>query len=308
MVRWMPVALFLSFLSCNAGSSAVQSSTGAPPQKGWSDHILAVRGDEREYRLYAPPSLQSGQKAPLMIVLHGGMGNAEAIETASAMSEVAAREQFFAAYPEGTGAKMPKMKDRRTWNAGACCGIAVKQNVDDVGFISAMIDDLAASYPIDKSRVYVTGMSNGAMMAYRMACEAPEKIAAVIPIAGTLAVDDASRAKDVAVLHIHGDRDTNVPFEGGIGDKSVSGVAHRSVPDTMALLLASRKSNGSDKEELDGGKVEHTTYNCGAGAPVELIVVKGGGHSWPGGRGKYASASGLNASEQAWNFAKRFSK
>jgi polyhydroxybutyrate depolymerase len=309
MFRLMPVVLSLSLISCNMGSAGTRDqNTSAPAsEKGQGAHVLQVKGAEREYYLHAPPSVQGGAKVPLMVVLHGGMGNAQSIETTTGMNDVADREGFFVAYPEGTEGGMAKMQGHRTWNAGACCGAAVKRNVDDVGFISAMIDDIAAKNPVDVKRVYVTGMSNGAMMAYRMACDAPQKVAAVIAVSGTLSVNDASKAKDVPVLHIHGTKDTNVPFEGGIGDKSVSGVEHRSVADTMTMLLAPRKSTGSKKEELGTG-VEHTTYEVSAGAPVELMVIEGGPHAWPGGRGKGGSASDLKASQQAWDFAKRFSK
>ncbi len=78
------------------------------------------------------------------------------------------------------------------------------------------------------------------MMAYRIAAEIPDKIAAVIAVAGTMSVDNFDAAKDVAVMHVHGTEDKNVPVAGGIGDNSVSGVAHRSLADTVALILRAR--------------------------------------------------------------------
>ena len=212
------------------------------------------------------------------------------------------------AYPEGTGGRLESMKNRRTWNAGRCCGQAVKQNVDDVLFIKQLIDDVQARYAIDTRRVYVAGMSNGAMMAYRLACEIPDKIAAIIAVSGTLAMDNCDAAKDVPVLHIHGDQDNNVPFAGGQGSGSIAGVNHRSVPDTLELIIRPRKSSDPEQKILNNA-VRVTSYNCSAGAPVSLYLIKGGGHAWPGGRGLGGSNTQIiSASKLAWEFAKQFSK
>lgn len=226
------------------------------------------------------------------------------------MSELADREKFLVAYPQGTAPPMEGMSERRTWNAGTCCGAAVRRNADDVGFIAELIDDVAAGHAIDRRRVYVVGMSNGAMMAYRLASEIPERIAAVVAVAGSLAVDDCSKARDVPVLHIHGERDSNVPFAGGRGELGLSPVAHRSVPDTMAMLVEPRQCTGCDTQTTGGG-IERSSYRCAAGAPVELLVIRGAGHGWPGGRGRLAGARGasaFSASEAAWAFARRFEK
>jgi polyhydroxybutyrate depolymerase len=273
-----------------------------------STHELMVFGERRDYRLYRPV-LPGGEEVPLMIVLHGGLGNANAIETTTGMNAVAFSEKFVVAYPEGTEGQSDELKDRRTWNAGGCCGAAVRWNVDDVGFISAMIDDIAARQPIDLDRVYVTGMSNGAMLAYRLACEIPDKVAAVIPVAGTPAVDDCSNAKEVPVLHIHGEADAQVPIEGGTGETSGARYEHRSVPETMTLLTEARDCSGSETELVDG-LVERTTYHCAEGGAVQLVIVKGWGHLWPGGRrlGENDGCStSFSASRAAWDFAKQYS-
>jgi polyhydroxybutyrate depolymerase len=202
------------------------------------------------------------------------------------------------------------MKDRRTWNAGDCCGPAVRQKSDDVAFVAAMIEDVVAKQPVDRRRVYVAGMSNGAMMAYRLACEIPEKLAAIIPVSGTLAVDDCRKAKDIPVMHIHGDSDTNVPFEGGVGDVSLTRVSYRSIPETMRLITAPRRCSGPETAALNSS-VQRTTYHCADGAPVELLVIKGGGHVWPGGRqrpGQTGGTNALSASQMAWDFARQFTK
>ena len=271
-------------------------------------HELMVQGHRRSYNLYRP-ALPKGEEVPLMIVLHGGLGNANAIEATTGMNTVAFSNGFIVAYPEGTEGESYELKDRRTWNAGGCCGPAVRWNIDDVGFISAMIDDIAGRHPIDSDRVYVTGMSNGAMLAYRLACEIPEKVAAIIPVAGTSAVDDCGNAKEVPVLHIHGEKDTHVPIEGGTGETTWARYEHRSVPETMTLLTEARGCSGSDTELVDG-LIERTTYHCAEGGAVQLLIIKGWGHLWPGGRrdGEYDGGSTFfSASQTAWEFAKQYS-
>lgn len=302
MNRILSLALMLSVLCCYCAPGAGASGGGRRTKRD-----LQIHGETRSYVLYRP-ALPDGGKVPLMIVLHGGLGNAETIEASTGMDAVADRGRFIVAYPEGTEGRALQMKDRRTWNAGTCCGQAVRQQADDVGFISTMIDDIAAREPIDLRRVYVTGMSNGAMMAYRLACQIPERIAAVIPVAGALTVDDCSKAKDVPVLHIHGDSDRNVPIAGGMGEASLADVAFRPLSETMRLITSARRCSGSETDTLNS-LVERTTYHCAGGAPVELVIIKGGGHIWPGGlRDQEEGTPPLSASQMAWDFARQFTK
>jgi polyhydroxybutyrate depolymerase len=268
---------------------------------------IIVGGVERNYNVYRP-MVPVSQKLPVMIVLHGGLGNADFIEQSSGMNAVADTGPFMAVYPNGTGGRLGVMKDRRTWNAGNCCGRASDENVNDVLFIEKMIDDLASMYAIDTSRIYVTGMSNGAMLAYRLACEIPERIAAIIPVSGTLAINTCGKGAGVPVMHIHGDQDENIQYMGGQGSKSLAGVSHRSIPDTVKIMTDSRQCSPPDVQHRDN--IVTSSYQC-KGAPFTLVLIKGGGHAWPGGQGRNRSSmSGINysASEQAWNFARQFSK
>ncbi len=263
----------------------------------------------RSYQIYKP-AVSDTKSLPLMIVLHGGLGNAGQAEKMTGMNDVADTGKFLVAYPEGTGGRFGFMKDKKTWNAGRCCGQAVTQNSDDVLFIKKLIEDVHARYQIDTRRVYVTGISNGAMMAYRLACDIPEKIAAIVPVSGTLAVDSCDGAKDIPVLHIHGDQDQNVPFSGGKGEDSVAGVSHRSVPETIALITRSRRCAAPEQKNVENA-IQISSYRCSNGAPVELYVIKGGKHVWPGGHGRNNEGSDgryISASKQAWEFAKEYSK
>src|SRR5579862_9508512 len=138
---------------------------------------LTSGGLERTYHLYRPSSLTQGERAPLVVMLHGGYGSGAQAEKDYGWDREAEAHRFIVAYPDGIG---------RSWNAGMCCGPARSRAVDDVGFVTAMVHDIERTQNADPARVYVAGMSNGAMMAYRLACEAPFPIAAAGSVAGTL--------------------------------------------------------------------------------------------------------------------------
>jgi polyhydroxybutyrate depolymerase len=302
MEHYVSIALLVS-LVCGSCASVAQESS----KKLRTTHELNVDGEVRSYLLYRP-QLPEGEKVPLMLVLHGGLGNAEYAESSTRMNEVADAGKFLVAYPDGTGGRMAR--NARTWNAGECCGPAVKQRTDDVAFIAAMIADITGKQPVDPRRVYASGMSNGAMMVYRLACEIPDKLAAIVAVSGPLMVDECDRARDVAVMHIHGDSDTNVPFEGGMGTTGVTSISFRSIPETMRLITAPRRCSEPETSDMNDS-VTRTIYHCADGAPVELLVIKGGGHAWPGGR-KRANQTGwtdvIFASQVAWDFARQFTK
>lgn len=270
-------------------------------------HELRVGEQPRNYRLFVPAT--GAAPLPLMIVLHGGLGNAEQAEKSTGMSLVAASQGFMVAYPNGTGTRL--LPNRRTWNAGNCCGPAQREGVDDVGYISAMLEDIARRAPLDPSRVYVTGMSNGAMLAYRLACELPQSIAAIVPVAGTLALDDCAATSDIALLHIHGSADSHVPYQGGIGENALAGVAHRSVPETLQMFASARRCSGETIESAlpDGSRL--SVWNCPGKAPLHLRLVPGGEHVWPGGEGRRNRklfGGNFSASQVAWDFVKPFAR
>jgi len=131
---------------------------------------LSGGGRERSYRLYRPVSVESGKPAPLVLVLHGGFGSAGQAEQAYGWDELADRHRFVVAYPDGVG---------RSWNAGWCCGPAHLHDVDDVGFVGELVADISAGESVDPRRVFAAGVSNGAMLAYRIACESPGLLAAI---------------------------------------------------------------------------------------------------------------------------------
>ena len=181
--------------------------------KGNSTDTLQHDGKSRFYSIHLPSAYpKSKNPLPLVVALHGGGGSGRQFETQSRLSEKADKEGFIVVYPDGL--QNPGILGLRTWNAGACCGqSAVTRQADDVGFIRELIDKLVATYRIDSKRIYATGHSNGGMLCYRLACELPDKLAAIAANAGTMQVETACRPTRVMpILHIHSQLDRNVPY------------------------------------------------------------------------------------------------
>ena len=176
------------------------------------DHRRTIHVGERErsYLLHVPHSYDGTQRLPLVLAFHGGATDASYMIRFCGLNETADRENFLAVYPNGTG-ELPKLL---TWNAGNCCGYARRHNADDVGFVRAILDELAGTGMIDRRRVFATGMSNGAMMAYRLAAEMSDRIAAIAPVAGTMELDALQPSRPVSVIHFHGTANEFVPFDG----------------------------------------------------------------------------------------------
>ena len=174
--------------------------------------IDAGNGVMRTFLIHVPPGLDKGRPVPLVVVFHGGGGNAMNAARMSGMSAKADSEQFLVAYPSGTGRGSSGLL---TWNTWGCCGPALDQQVDDVKFVRAMVGMLEREYSIDAKRIHATGLSNGGMMAYRVGCEASDVFAAIAPVAGALDTDDCRPAAPVSAIIFHGTADKDVRYEGG---------------------------------------------------------------------------------------------
>ena len=155
-----------------------------PIRQGDEEKWLDFQGRRRTYIVHVPPGFDRSRALPLVIVLHGGVVNAYFTAYNTGMNATADREGFIVAYPNGTG----RLEDRiLTWNVGFGFAYALRNNVDDVGFIRELINRTLGEYGADPRRVYATGISNGGIMSYRLASEASDLIAAVAPVAGASA-------------------------------------------------------------------------------------------------------------------------
>lgn len=267
-------------------------------------------GRVRRYRTYVPVSLVAGQRVPLLIALHGGLGWGEQFEIASGFDGLAESNRFIVVYTDGTNARADSTR-LLTWNGGVCCGPAVEQNVDDVGFIRRVIDEVSTTLPIDDARVFATGHSNGAFLAYRLACELSDRISAIGVQAGALGVA-CSPTRPVSIFHLHGLADTNIPIDGGRGS-GVAGIAFPSPREApLAFAAEDRCAKGSiDQSDPTNPDVMARLWSgCSEGRAVQFVTVAGASHAWMGHSGTAAGATslvgtpymGFDASRAIWSF------
>ena len=274
---------------------------------------LIHNGIERSYIIRVPGDLpKSNSQVSLVLVLHGGGGNADNAEKMTGFTDKAGKEGFIVVYPEGTGRRNNKLL---TWNAGHCCGYAMDNRVDDVGFISVLIDKLIKNYPIDPKRVYATGISNGGMMAHRLGIELSNKFAAIAPVMGTLFGDEKRAAQPISAIMINGKLDKSVPYQGGppggIFKTSWDGTPTKPSLEQAAFWAGSNGCTGSSVK-TDAGAYTRWQYHCPGGLAVELYLVDDNGHAWPGGqKGSMLGdkpSSTFNGTDVIWDFFKAHTK
>jgi polyhydroxybutyrate depolymerase len=261
-------------------------------------------GLTREYLVHVPKGYRGGP-TPMLIALHGGGGSADYQADDSKYRLISKSEQagFIAVFPNGYSRF--KSGILGTWNAGACCAAAVRDKIDDVGFIREVIARVEKQANIDKRRIFATGMSNGAMMSWRLACEAPE-IRAIAPVEGTDNTATCNPSRPVPVIEFHAINDEMVNFNGGPGPKSFTQVNFTSVPATQAKWVALNRADPKAKRVLTvaGAHCDLHPAKPG-GAPVELCVTDTGGHSWPGGgtqQGRKQPSMAISANDLMWSF------
>lgn len=309
-------ALGLICLVALAGRSAGADGAGLERQLDWG-------GRTRRYVVHVPPGPPAPR--PVLLAFHGGGGEPWGYQRYAGLDAVADREGFVVVYPAGTGRFGPRLL---TWNAGGCCGYAMDHRVDDVGFAGALLDALAAELPVDGARIYATGHSNGAMMAYRLAAEASERVAAVAPVAGATPLDGFAPAFPVAVLHVHSVDDPRALYAGGLGPPfplTRIRSLHQSVESQLARWArrngCSEQGKVMERRVAPEGRSDagHSATRiswspCESGMEVELWQLSGAGHGWPGGRTRLPErvigpeTQVVDAAEEIWAFVRRFSR
>jgi polyhydroxybutyrate depolymerase len=245
-------------------------------------------GFERSYLVHLPPGYDDEQLLPMVVVLHGAFGNAKHVERFSGFSDLADEKQFIALYPNGIG----KMGYFQHWNAGHCCGKAQEDDIDDVGFIAAVIEDACSRLAVDRSRIFMVGFSNGGMLTYRFAAERGQMLAAIAPLAASAGGrSQADRpewfipepVKPLPVIAMHGLTDEHVPFEGGTGQAWKSGRQYWPVLRSLEIWTRRNGCAGSPIERADRqGKVHVRTWkDCRDNTEVVLYTLEGWPHKWP---------------------------
>ena len=284
------------------GSVSASLAAGQTPAGNGSlvERTLSVDGRERSYRVYVPAGYDAAVAAPLVLVLHGGGGNGQMM-TGAGFNAEADRDGFLVVYPDGGGGTAPNF----SWNVGT----APNERADDVAFVVRLLDTLQAEYSVDARRVYATGISNGGRMAYRLACELSDRIAAVGAVAASMPFTSCTPTAPVAVIHLHGTLDDFIPYEGGAGPRSTSGRADNlPIP---AVIEFWRDQNGcAPTAAVEAGEiVTREVYSaCRGGTAVTLYTLDGGGHSWfgwpaPPALGHLGSPDGaVSATPTIWQF------
>lgn len=278
--------------SPNMGSKAVAATVAV----GSSSHTIESGGRQREYRLYRPADL--ADPAPLVVMLHGGFGSAAQAESYYGWDAEADSGHFLVLYPDGVD---------RAWNVGGgCCGKPAASGIDDVAFVSAAVAAVRAEIPVSANRIYATGISNGGLLAYRLACDT-KLFAAIGPDSATL-LGPCRDPAAISVIHVHGTADRNIPYDGGRGD----GFAHINGPAIPSLIATWRATDAcAPPTSTVSGVVTVSIAACPEGRAVELITIAGAGHQWPGSPSKPLiqrilgtdpPATALNATEEIWRF------
>lgn len=295
----------------------VASVASSAPEPGDHTFELRVGGVERSYILHQPAN--RGPRPAVVLNFHGGGGNARQYQAYVQTDRLAEREGFLVVYPNGSGLLRERLL---TWNAGGCCGYAMRTNVDDVGFVRALLDDLAARVAFDRARVYATGLSNGAMMSYRLAVELPEAIAAIAPVAGAMVLGSKPPSHAKPVLHIHSIDDHRALYAGGLGAPfpfTTVRVLHPSVEARLALWAQANACDDAlqavaEREWTDAAGRRHgATLLRYADCRVETALwrLSGAGHVWPGAQLDYLPAllgpgtRVIDANEEIWRFFRR---
>jgi len=285
---------------------------------------ITVRHDgmKRTALVHYPPQVVERRPLPLVLNFHGGGGNALAQQRYAGMDALADREGFIVVYPNGTGMLQDSLL---TWNAGACCGVAATQGTDDVGFVGTLLDEVAARFPVDAARVYATGLSNGAMMSYRLAADLSDRIAAIAPVAGASAMAKFRAARPVPILHIHSVDDLRALYGGGLGPPfpfTNVRVMHRPVEASLAEWAAHAgcaappEVRGRRSGAAGTARASHTATlivypGCRDGVEVALWKLTGAGHVWPGGERDYLprllgpGTDVIDANAEMWRFFQR---
>jgi polyhydroxybutyrate depolymerase len=266
------LAILLLAAACSSCATSTPTTTTTPSV---DERSITVDGRERTYRVHVPEGADG--PLPVVFVLHGGGGNGEQAERQTGMTGAADDAGFIAVYPDGTG-----RTSLLTWNAGNCCAYAQDEGVDDVAFVSAVLDQVLADYPADAARVFATGLSNGGMMSYRLACELSDRVAAVAVVAGALNVA-CEPSEPVSVLAIHGTADRHVRYAGGPTQAGVEPRTDASVAESVGFWTDHDDCPAPPKESRAGAVTVTSHGPCAAGTRVTLYSVDGGGHAWPGG-------------------------
>lgn len=280
------------------------------------EHLREVlaEGNRRPYRVHVPNRYDPASPLPVLVVLHGGGGSAAFVSQVYGWPELSEREGCLAVFPEATAedpARPAAVRENpRIWNDGSKRSAVARRNVDDIGYLAAVLDDLQANYAVDANRVFMTGFSNGASMTFRAGIELSDRLAAIAPVSGHLCVQNPRPARPLSMLYIIGLADPLNPLAGGT-TRTPWGTTREKPPVMDSILTWVRLIEASEQPRVlrhsDG--VKHVRYGPGQSCcEVQMCTIEGQGHEWPGARRTLPriisgpQTNKLNATQAIWDF------
>ncbi|HMN50098.1 MAG TPA: alpha/beta hydrolase-fold protein [Ignavibacteriaceae bacterium] len=272
------------------------------------EDTLMIFGRNRFFKVHLPLGYTVQKEYPVVFVFHGGGGNPDNIEKTTDFSAKADKEGFIVVYPYGTGSFPKKLL---TWNTWDCCGYADKKNIDDVSFIKKVLEIIKTKYSVNQNMIFATGLSNGGMMCYLLACEMPDQFAAVAPVAATMFDENQCTANsEISMIIFNSIDDKHIPYEGGIGDESIVKVEKMPVEKVVNFWV--NKFNCVLLNKTEVSSYNKIDYMNKKGTEIIFYKMMGGGHSWPGGeRGRLFAdkpVKDVSATDLIWDFFKNHPK
>ncbi len=282
--------------------------------KGIHECEVVSEGTRRIYLVHTPHDYDARTRRSVVVVLHGGGGSAAFASRVHRWRELSNATGCLIVFPEaecGDPARPAGVRENpRVWNDGSTRSAVARRNVDDIGYLAKVLDDLSTRFAIDSDRVFVTGFSSGASMTFRVGVELADRVAAIAPVAGHLCIKDPRPARPLSMLYIIGLEDPLNPFAGGPTLLPWGAMRHRpAVMDSILtwVRLVGAAEHGEQISNTDG--INRIRFGPGPGGQeVQLCTVASQGHEWPGAqRTLPRSISGpqtdkLNATQAIWDF------
>ncbi len=262
-------------------------------------------GRWRTFMTHLPTGYNTSTNYPLVLAFHGGSPlGYQSIQYQSRLSPKADSSSFVLIYPEGV-----KIAGNRTWNAGGCCAPATTLNIDDIGFVNALLDTSFNNWSIDTTRVYATGFSNGSLLCYRLANQLTKRFAAIAPVAGDLMYYPWTLSQAIPIISFHSYQDSNILYFGGV---TIGPTGTYFPPqDSMFNIISSNYNCSIIKDTIyhDSLHYDHFLYsNCDCNVIIEQYVSYDGEHSWPGGfaTGGVTVSNQFSATKLMWQFFQNY--
>jgi polyhydroxybutyrate depolymerase len=248
-----------------------------------ADRTILQVGTLRRVITVVDVKVRATSLAPALILLHGASATSTRMESQTGMTALAQRDGFVVAYGDGTTTGRPVGGE--AWNAGACCSAAVTNNIDDIGYLNAVIDNLIAKHHVDPHRIYLAGFSNGGMMTYRAACQIGNRLAGIAVVSGALNYANCAAPKALPLLIIHGLDDPTVPYDGGPPNPITAGKLGTWINASVAQSAgywAKRDGCTSRTTEEETAILTDDVYSgCTTGTKLSIVTVLAGTHHWP---------------------------